>query len=439
MNRIPRTLTALSLGFAMLAACDRNLPAEPDASASAADPVAARAADAPQVRPHEAEFHRLSAEIDGYGGHFFDEAGNLVVFLRDQADAAQAQRLLEPMLDARPLGARDVAQAGRGSVVVRSAEFSFPQLAQWRDQASDQALPVDGVEFTDLDETENRVVIGVSSQRARMEAVQRLSRLDVPAEAVRFVDAEPAVFEQNLRQRFRPLRGGFQIAMSNGTCTLGFNAIRNGQHVVLTNSHCSSTYWGNDGTPFYQATVASTNLVGPEIHDPAGAPCGFFGLQRCRYSDASIVRRNAGVTSDYGYIARTTAWATGLNNSGSIQINTASPRMRITSELAFPSVNQTLDKIGRTTGWTYGQVDRTCVDISVPSGVGVSGTVRCQDLTRNMHTAPGDSGSPMFVWQGSTVRLAGLHWGRTTYGGVNVAIMSSMWNIRQDLGSFSTF
>jgi hypothetical protein len=436
MYRNPRTLTTLALGVAILAACDREAPVSPTAVPESASQ--SRADREPTFRPHEAEFHRLSDEIEGYGGHFFDEHGNLVVHLRDPAQAGRAQQHLQPTLDARPLGAREVGTVRQGSIVVRQAEFEFPELARWRDRASDEVLGKDGVVFTDLDEAANRVVIGVSSPAARIDALRTLRRSAVPAEAVQFVDAEEPTFDQSVRNRFRPLRGGFQISSPSGSCTLGFNAIRAGQHVVLTNSHCTSIYWGADGTPIYQATVAASNLVGPEIHDPAGAPCGFLGLQRCRWSDAAVIRRNAGVTSDFGYIARTQSWATGLGNAGSIQINTASPRMQITSELAFPSVNQVLDKIGRTTGWTYGQVDRTCVDLSVPSGLGVNGTVRCQDLTRNMHTSPGDSGSPMFVWQGSTVRLAGLHWGRVTYAGTNVAIMSAMSNIRSDLGPMST-
>lgn len=440
MHRIPRRFVTLSLGVALLAACDQDTPAEPS-PAEAREGTAASRSDAPAVhRPHEAEFHRLSREIEGYGGHFFDEAGNLVVHLQDAEQATRARGRLEPLFEARPVSARDESQTRRGSIVVREAEYTFPQLAEWRDHASEEVLGKEGVVLVDLDEARNRVVIGVSTPRGRMEATRALSRHGVPAGAVEFVEAEPAVVDQSLQARFRPLRGGFQIAMSGGACTLGFNANRAGLPVILTNSHCTSIYWGLDGVSIYQPTVAAANLVGPEIVDPPGTPCGFLNLFRCRWSDAAIVRRNAGVTSDFGFIARTNSWATGLGSPGSLIVNPSNPRMRITSELAFPSVNQVIDKMGRTTGWTYGSIDRTCVDLSTPLGLGVNGgTVRCQDLTRNMHTAGGDSGSPMFVYGGSTVRLAGLHWGRVTYDGRNVAIMSAMSNIRADLGAFSTF
>jgi hypothetical protein len=97
------------------------------------------------------------------------------------------------------------------------------------------------------------------------------------------------------------------------------------------------------------------------------------------------------------------------------------------------------DKMGRTTGWTYGFVKKTCVDMNKTSYAGPGiGRILCNDWS-SYHSNNGDSGSPVFRWYGSTVRLAGLHWGGITSGGTRYAIMSAMWNIEADLGALSTF
>jgi hypothetical protein len=427
MYRANRSFAVLTLGFVVFAACDdRSTPAEPNLADASADVQAAASETATTEYPHEAEFRRLSKEIEGYGGHFFDDQGNLVVYLADAAQATRARQVLEPVLQARPLSEREVGLASQGSVLVRPADFTFPQLARWRDRVTDEVLKHEGVEFTDLDEAQNRVVVGVTSLKARLAAAQSLQRLAVPTEAVVFEATEPAVQLQSLQNRFRPLRGGFQIQrVGGGRCTLGFNAVRNGVGVFITNSHCTTNYLAPDGVSIHQNVVASGNLVGQEIFDPNYA---------VRYADAAVIRRTAGVAADYGYIARTTFFATGAGNSGSLTVNANSPRMRITGELSYPSVGNVLDKMGRTTGWTYGSVARTCVNHVVNGR-----SLRCQDWVNPMHADFGDSGSPIFRWHGSTVTLAGILWGKTTSAGKPYTLFSAMSNIKADLGNFTTF
>ena len=91
--------------------------------------------------------------------------------------------------------------------------------------------------------------------------------------------------------------------------------------------------------------------------------------------------------------------------------------------------------MGRTTGWTYGFVGKTCVDVNK----GGWRRARCQDYIKKMHAAPGDSGSPFFRWPGNTVTLAGILWGGISEGGTQYIIMSAMWNIEKDIGALSTF
>jgi hypothetical protein len=427
MFRTPRFVPLLPVGLVVLAAC-QDTATEPDPETR--EPQEALVVSRETLeRPHEAIFHELSSQLKSYGGHYLDEEGNLVAYLTDGAEQDRALALLEPVLAKHQFNARQ----RRGKVVFQKAAFTFLDLAAYRDRASEPVLELKQVEFTDLDEARNRVVIGVSGAEAKEAALRVLAENKVPLEAVEFEETTPVRDLVTLRDYRRPLEGGLQIGSSVGTCTLGFNAYWSGVRGFLTNSHCTSNFWANDGTSFYQN--ASPYYVGYEIRDPAAHSCGFLGIFSCRWSDAALVRTTASVTSNYGYIARTTFWATGDGNSGSLTINNSNPRMRITGEYSFPVGGEMFDKMGRTSGWTYGYVAKTCVDVN-KSGLR---RVRCQDYIKSMHAIPGDSGSPIFRWHGNTVTLAGILWGGINEGGTQYTIMSAMWNIERDIGALSTF
>jgi hypothetical protein len=179
----------------------------------------------------------------------------------------------------------------RGSVVVRPADFTFPQLAAWPERATDEALGLHGVEFTDLDEARNRVVIGVSSRSARETAARVLRRHGVPESAVLIEETEPVVLHQSLRDRSRPLEGGFQIVsmvnLSPSICTYGVNAIQHGQPVALTAAHCVDP----SRPQVYQPAFGEENLIGH-----AAAVSGNF-------SHVAVLRIHPSMQRNFGFIA----------------------------------------------------------------------------------------------------------------------------------------
>ena len=436
MSRTPRFAPLCLVGVLALAACqdDAQFPTAPALDpAPAQEPVASVSqTESRVIRPHEARFHEIAKEVKSFGGYHYDEAGTLIALIGDPADEKRVREMLQQELQSRTLSQR---QKSPGSIVVRRAAYPFLQLAAWRDGASDPVLETKGVEFTDLDEAKNRLVVGVSSAAARDEAAKKLREQQVPLEAVVFEEVKPVQEFITLRDRRRPIEGGYQIANSNGICTLGFNATWAGNRAFLTNSHCTNSFWANDGVSIYQNVVSSTNLIGTEAHDPAAWSCGIFGLYRCRYSDAAVIRKNSSVGANFGKIARTTFWKTGAGVPGSLTVDPNRPRMTITGEYSFPKGGEMFDKMGRTTGWTYGFVKKTCVDVN-KSG---NRRVLCQDYIGGMHATFGDSGSPIFRWHGSTVTLAGILWGGINEGGTPYIIMSAMWNIERDLGALGTF
>ena len=309
-------------------------------------------------------------------------------------------------------------------------QYTYQQLDPWFRAVSLEALAHAGVVFVDLDEATNRVFVGVENA-AGAGAVQRVvARLGVPAGAVTIQETEPIHYVETLRDKVRPLVGGLQIRFSNFLCSLSYNAVRAGVEGFVTASHCSDVQGSVDGTLYYQPlNQVPGEFIGTEIADPAffrnrdGCPRG----RLCRFSDANFSDRDDAVTARLGGIAKTTAV-----NNGSLEI---AGEFKIISEAAS-SVGQTLNKVGRTTGWTQGTVTRTCVN------TGVSGTrivLLCQGFVENtvQIVGGGDSGSNVFaITGGDNVSLRGTLWGGNSSG--TLFVYSPMSNIERELGELTT-
>jgi hypothetical protein len=229
-----------------------------------------------------------------------------------------------------------------------------------------------------------------------------------------------------LRSKLRPVVGGLQINFPGFLCSIGFNALRNGQRSFITASHCTNTQGGVEATPYFQPTQQAAPVkIATEVSDPGyshnktGCPAGF----RCRFSDASRAAYASIATSNLGRIAKTT----GPNNN-SITIQGS---FSVTAE-GKALVGQTVGKVGRTTGWTTGKVTNTCVN------VGVDGTdiaQLCQTIVQ-ARVGPGDSGSPVFKGS-SNVTLVGILWGGNDTG--TQFVYSPIANVERELGALTTF
>ena len=305
--------------------------------------------------------------------------------------------------------------------------FSRAQGQDWFARATPEALDVPGAVFIDLDETTNRLRIGVEHSGAAASVRGVLARLGVPANAATVELADPIYQVATLRDLVRPVTAGLQINFGQFVCSIGFNATLNGQASFVTASHCTNRQGGTEGTLYYQP-LASTggSFIGTEVDDPKyfrgqGCPKG----RKCRLSDAARVAYAAGVASDLGGIAQTT----GANN-GSLTI---AGTMRITADdNTGGAVGQIANKIGRTTGWTSGAITATCVHTNV-SGSNI--TQLCQTFV-NAGVAGGDSGSDVFRVSGGTATLLGVLWGGNGAG--TQFVFSPLGQVRQELGALVT-
>jgi hypothetical protein len=295
------------------------------------------------------------------------------------------------------------------TIRLKEGRFSFDQLKRWKDSATDN-LAIPGVTMTDIDERANRLTIGVEPQGPRGLVEQELGVRGIPPEGWQIEETQPVEPQTSLQDKHRPVLGGLQITnnLSVAACTYGFTATRNGVLGFVTNSHCTITQGGVEGSIFVQPTTTDfsggiSQFIGTETVDPAyhfvsSCPRGFF----CRFSDSAFVQLNTGVSAQFR-IAKPVLGTVSWDGVSTMRINSEG------NALAGTLVT----KVGRTSGITSGVVSKTCVDLPF---AGTDIVLLCQSQA-SYASAGGDSGSPVFQPSGgcatgvACVRLVGIHWG----------------------------
>lgn len=313
-------------------------------------------------------------------------------------------------------------------VVPTAASTHAPQHVQrWFDLMAREGLALPGTVLADYDEVTNRVVVGVEHAAAAASVRGLAARLGVPAAALEVREMEPIVYAATLRDRIDPRVGGIQIHFGNFLCTLGFNAADGPDNSFITNSHCTNRQGGVEGTTYFQPTSTVDGVsIATEAEDPvyqrniAGCPSG----KKCRRSDSSRARYNAGINFDRGRIAQTSG-----PNNGSWTITGFLDFTAEDLRTTFPN-GTTVRKVGRTTGMTQGSVTSTCATVNV-SGTNISQICQTIVSASVQIVGGGDSGSPVYI--GSA--LAGILWGGNTSG--TLFVFSPLANIEQELGNLS--
>jgi hypothetical protein len=368
----------------------------------------------------------LARSVRGFGGFFIDAQGNPTVYLKDAAERPNVGRALEPWLRAHGRNASQLR--------VLQGEFEWAELERWFAQASPEAFAFAGTVFVDADEAANRIRVGVERGAPIGQIRAALARRGIPDGAAIVTETEPIRQLATLRDAIRPTVGGLQINFDptpgvpgSFVCTLGFNVLAGGQRSFIANSHCTNEQGGTEATPYGQPLLAS-GVIATEVDDPEYFRRGCYPSRICRFSDASRAVYAEGTQSALGRIARTPA----PNASGSANLTIAGEFQIAGEDLSTEFViGSSLNKIGRTTGWTEGPVTNTCVDVGV---LGSNIVQLCQTIVQAA-VAGGDSGSPVFRREGgSDVTLAGILWG----GGTNIYVFSPLANIERELGPLTT-
>lgn len=147
-----RSLIILALGLSAVA-CDQpsrepTAPPSVDAQAPALRSVAVTGSRF--RRADEDRFVAIARDVPAFAGYYVDAQHNIVAYVRDSAQFEPARTALVRRLASDRLGLPAAFQAGR--IVVRKADYTFQQLSDWRDLATEQILgSIDGVVYDDLD------------------------------------------------------------------------------------------------------------------------------------------------------------------------------------------------------------------------------------------------------------------------------------------------
>lgn len=329
----------------------------------------------------------------------------------------------------QPTGSADDMLARVGA---SQSPAAAQERAQWFAAASPEVMELAEAVFAANDHETGQLVFGIDHPRAQAPIRAIMARQGVPLSAYRIVAADPIHFmSTTLRTAHRPTVGGIQIHWSNYLCTLGFNVDHSGGRSFITNSHCTEQQGTTGTTAYYQPTSsAEPSAIAIEAHDPAyGSLPGCSRSKKCRYSDAARALYQDGTGSTRGSIAKTTG-----QNNGSLDV---SGSFTVTAqENSATQFSGTLQKVGRTTGWTSGNVTNTCVTVNV-SGSNIQ--LLCQTIVQNSGVkivGGGDSGSPVFQ-RGSNddVTLVGILWGGNSAG--DLFVFSPLKNIQDELGGLT--
>lgn len=166
-------------------------------------------------------FAQIARDAPGFGGMYF-EGDTLKVFVKDPGEARTdaVKRAVDAFFQAR-------GDSPPGEVEILPGQYDSAQLKEWYDRSRDVVWAVQGVVFTDIDETNNRLRIGIEVPEVQESLEQSLKELGIPGEAVVFEISEPEVPDSSLRDRHRPLVAGLQVIghfSGSSDCSLGFNA-----------------------------------------------------------------------------------------------------------------------------------------------------------------------------------------------------------------------
>lgn len=400
--------------FVALAACaddPMSSPIEPVPSMADRNP-----AGAGRIRTLDDRLTELADQLPGFGGLYYDDSGAPVVFLTDVSRAALARTAVRSFLEF-DLG-RSRAAAAIPRLRVLRGDYDFRELAQWHRLIALE-LRVPGITMTDIDDTKNRLTIGVRDGVALAEVKSALANLPIPAGAVDVVLRPPARVLTTLGDVVRPMVSGLRIRAPY-PCTYTANAwlrptsttVDSTHNYIITNSHCTSSFGAVTGDLIGQPNLSY--VVGEERFDPAlfdsswntyGQPCPVGRL--CRFSDAAMFYQRD-IPGDWDYWPNTSA-ETGPDT-------TIYWYIEIIETAAGAPLNEPVFKVGATTGTTNGNVRERCASVpqNDPYGFDTGITLLCQDRA-DVAADGGDSGSPIF-WRADPlndprVHIVGILWG----------------------------
>lgn len=402
-------------------------------------------------------FASVARQVPEFGGLFLGQNEDTLQVYLTNVSSDRVAALRRALLDV--FGADVIPKGGIKAV---QGQYGFLQLKEWYDRITGPILSIRGVTYTDINESKNRLVIGIENRDVEARVIQRLRELAIPSgpiviEVTGPIETLTHTLQMPNTVSLWPYRraGGYiltrllcnQIGVGIAQTTLGFNVGGSTLGVgFVTVSHATAAWWNLDTNAnfppadLYQgAGYLPPHLVGRETSDPKGftggaCPTGLI----CRYSDSAFIRYNSNVKFALGHIARPTSITTSVTNPILTVTHGGSPPgvFRIVASPSAPYLTGlTLNKVGQYTGWTQGtiqitnanfsQIPPTYIQAGCPNGLAdptmppVGAVLLSQYVVGHptfdvVHS--GDSGSPVFrslkgFSLAPRVELYGMVWG----------------------------
>ena len=358
------------------------------------------------VRGPERHFHDLSEQIPGYGGSYINRDGEYTVYLKDDSQQANASSVINQNVKAKSLS-QDLR--------FKQADYTFKDLATWRELITAYMLSSaehDYVLTNHIDESANKIVVGIAEDRFNEQNISDVKayidqELNIPVNAISIIKEYPEVEEaesvDNLsgsyQDRQRPLVGGIRLSYgSSSNCSIGFVGKYEGKDVFITNAHCTGTGYTDSFTIYYQGDRNNTNdRIGMEIdgNEATRSACVEVGnlCWPCRWSDSAIAEINDDVPRQLGLIAKTTRESDQFLVDGSMEIDQDDPVFTVVDHEIDIVLGKHVHKVGGNSGWTSGEIIRTCYDSRRSRHEVV---LQCQTRARYGSSGGGTSGSPVF-------------------------------------------
>ena len=279
----------------------------------------------------------------------------------------------------------------------------------------------------DLNEGRNQVTVGVPPEEYSALSSGGLERalisIGVPMSAVHLVAADPLKAQSvSNRSSYVPAhQGAYADSLVGGLryswnlfgvwkgCTIGFPASTStNQRGFISASHCSQQKWGSDTASLSQPKGgAQIPVIGSELWDMGPGTCPFFwSCNHYRFSDANFNRVTVNSPAvKVGYLARPSS--RNQNVGSDTTISMADPYIEVGGETSSIMQGSNIDQIGATSGWTYSQVDETCVTWDNAYWPFNGQALRCSYIV-NADYKDGDSGGPVFYLSGGKAIAAGI-------------------------------
>lgn len=353
----------------------------------------------------EDEILKIEARVPGLGG-VFSENGRIVVYApisSSRADVLHGLALASPWLNVDALSRKKLSTGD--DIEIRPSRYAFSQLVSWVENGG-SLFSIEGVSWIDADEQLNKVTISITEEKYRSAVVRLAESLGIKDDALNILVGPRERATTGLTGSWSPTGSGIQIANVNGQiCSIGWNVHRGGsdpetsEEGFFTAGHCAPTQPGAGTTgAIYQPYSSRIGFI---TQNPAwnvsDTACTNAGVSYCGRVDAMYVKYDDPSIS----LNRVPYTGTnpGTNNTPS-GTSVAGWWTIISSSFYNPWVNDSVDKVGRTTGWTRGTLANTCAPTKVTADSPYSDyMILCADKVQNASAGQGDSGGPVFVPQ----------------------------------------